>query len=146
LSILKSGLNRKHQSVDCAIIQAGAIRGKADYESTSSALSRLGDLYSEFAFETPIGIVDVPGWVLAEIVQNTQSVTKPAPQFLHLDSSCIVEQLGDKHVLTHVNSAPLVMDQLYRICTWNNTLHGVNDIQPLLSFVQANTTALDDQA
>lgn len=145
LSILKRSLNRKHQGVDCAIIQAGAIRGKADYYESSAAF-RLGDLDSEFAFETPIGIVNIPGWVLAESVQNTRSAPKPAPQFLHLDSSCIVERLGDKHVLTHVNGAPLVVDQIYRTCTWNNTLKGVNDIQPLLSYVQANATVPDDEA
>jgi 2',3'-cyclic-nucleotide 2'-phosphodiesterase (5'-nucleotidase family) len=144
LSILKRGLNRKQQGVDCAIIQAGAIRGKADYES--SAAFQLGDLYSEFAFETPIGVVDVPGWVLAESVQNTRSAPKPAPQFLHLDSSCTLQRLGDKHVLSHVNGVPLVMDQIYRIGTWNNTLNGVNDIQPLLSYVQANTMVPDDEA
>ncbi|CAB9502471.1 5-Nucleotidase [Seminavis robusta] len=145
LSTVKRGLNRtQDKHIDCALIQAGGIRGQADYDG--SAPFRVGDLYNEFAFETPTGIVEVPGWVLAESVQNTRSAAKPAPQFLHLDTDCTVLQQGDDHILTHVNGAPLVKDRLYRICTWNNTLNGVNDIQPLLAYVQTNVTVPDDEA
>mmetsp|Transcript_36129 Transcript_36129/g.66246 ORF Transcript_36129/g.66246 Transcript_36129/m.66246 type:complete len:582 (-) Transcript_36129:79-1824(-) len=131
------------RKVDVAMIQAGAVRASADYEPGDFIL---GDLFKEFAFDLPIGVVDVPGSIIAESVHNTRIAAKPAPQFLHLDEDCEVAIDDDgKHVVTQLNGAPIIPDKIYRVATWNNTLNGVNDIEPLLSYVRSKNIVPDDE-
>jgi 2',3'-cyclic-nucleotide 2'-phosphodiesterase (5'-nucleotidase family) len=147
LSTLKRGLSALTPTspVDVVFMQAGAIRGKADYEDRH--VFTMGDLYNEFAFENPMGIVHVPGSVIAESVRLTRLAPKPAPQFMHLDMDCTVisadESADGQHTLTHINRQPIIPDKIYKVATWNNTLNGVNDIQPFLSYVEGNESAVE---
>ncbi len=139
LSYVKRGQHK--DGVDIAMIQGGAVRANADYES--GADFTMGDLFQEFAFECHQAVIDVPGKIIAESVFNTRSAPKPAANFLHLDKDCIVTE---NHVLTHINGSPLDNDRLYRVSIYQFLLTGLNVIQPLLSYVQENVKVPDEEA
>lgn len=137
MSSVKKGL--RQFKVEVAMLQAGAIRGLSDYQTGPFTM---GGLFAEFAYELKIGIVDVPGWVVAQTVKSTRSLPKPAPPFVHLDEECTVNELHD--VLT-LDGKPIELDKVYRCCTWLNALKGVDNLQPLVDYVRDNNLMPDDE-
>ncbi|EOD34543.1 hypothetical protein EMIHUDRAFT_228520 [Emiliania huxleyi CCMP1516] len=107
LSLIKRGLRR--DGVELVVLQAGAVRGKADYQA---APFTLGDLFSELAFECELALVPLPGRVLAESVRDT-------------------------HELTEINGAPLEPDRLYMVAIYQYLLTGMNSVEPLMTYVRA---------
>ena len=50
----------------------------------------------------------------------------------------------ETEVVMHLNGALIEHERMYRIATWNNTLQGVNGIQPLFLYVREKNTVPDD--
>lgn len=130
LSLIKRGLRR--DGVELVVLQAGAVRGKADYQA---APFTLGDLFSELAFECELALVPLPGRVLAESVRSTRSRPTPNPTFLHLDEDARCRR--DTHELTEINGAPLEPDRLYMVAIYQYLLTGMNSVEPLMTYVRA---------
>ena len=67
---------------DAALIQGGAVRGKAEY---AKGKFTFGDLMKEFAFECEMAVVQLPGRVLAASFRATRAGEGAKPGFLHAD-------------------------------------------------------------
>ena len=121
-SLLKSSLSvtRRQRShpVDAVLLMGGNIRGNADYKEGS--FFSLEMLESEIKDNEVIGIINMPGWLLAEGVQATHT-GDPKPGWMQYDWGVLEvhEGVGDASlpVVTHVSSQPLEKNKIYRVAT-----------------------------
>jgi 2',3'-cyclic-nucleotide 2'-phosphodiesterase (5'-nucleotidase family) len=145
LSLLKKGLHS--DGVEMVILQGGAVRAGKDY---AAGPFTIGDLFNELAFETHQAIIELPGHIIADSVANTRALPKPAPNFLHLDSECVVEQRGEggevTHALVKIDGQPLEPDRLYRVSLYQMLLTGLNVIEPLMTYVKANVQVPSEES
>lgn len=135
LSMVKRGL--RDSAVEVALIQGGAVRAGKEYEAGPFTM---GDLFKEFGFPANQAIIQLPGSVIADSVRNSRNAAKPAPNFLHLDGDC---QVTAEHEVTHLDGKPIDPAKLYTVSIYQFLLTGLNVIQPLLGYVQANVKVPD---
>lgn len=134
-SMLLLMVKKALKGVEVALLQGGAVRGKAKYKPGPFTY---GDLMKEFAFDLEMAVIELPGRVIAESIKNTRSTPeKEAPNYLHADSDCVFDA-NDVKKLTHIDGKPLVPDKVYKVAIYQFLLGGMNEVQPLLSYVQAN--------
>lgn len=119
-SLLKSSLNTKQlkmdHRVDAVLLMGGNIRGGTDYEKGS--YFSLEALEAEIKSDEAVGIVTMPGWLLAKGVSETHS-GDPIPGWMQYDDGVIEEYFDDGRPpnVTHVNGLPIEPDLYYRVAT-----------------------------
>ena len=120
-SLLRSSLNvnrgrQRSFFVDGVLLMGGNIRGSSDY--LEGGFFSLEALEAEIKSDEVIGVVDMPGWVLAQAVQETHS-GDPIPGWLQFDGD--VKEIypdGDgPPVVTEVAGYALDPNRMYRIAT-----------------------------
>ena len=118
--------------VDCAMVQGGSVRGKADYVAGRFTYE---DLMRELAFGTEMAVVELPGSVIEAAIKEsrTRNVDKEEPAYLHCDEDCICDPPG---VLTHINGQPLDPSKLYNVAILKFLLEGMNKIDTLVKYVE----------
>jgi len=136
LSAVKQGLQGEHRKPQVAMLQGGGVRGNKTYPP--GHVFAVGDLFTEFAFDLHFAVVDLPGAVLLESVANSRSGPKPAPHFLHLDGGCAVSSEAEGHQLLRVDGQPFNPHAVYTVALYQFLLHGLNAVEPLFSYAQAN--------
>lgn len=99
-------------TVDCVLISGGDIRGGCTY-ADGQHLS-LADLRSELQEELVAVVVQMPGHVLAAGVKESHSVG-PNPGFLQMDDGVLLDSASG--AVTHVGTAPLDPQRMYRVAT-----------------------------
>lgn len=119
-SLLRSSLNVKRGRqrsyfVDAVVLMGGNIRGGSDYPP--GCYFSLEALEAEIKSNEVIGVVEMPGWVLAKAISETHS-GDPIPGWLQYDGD-ITEEFGDDGlpVVTHVAGHPLDPDRMYQVAT-----------------------------
>ena len=127
----------KKDGVELAMVQGGFVRAKRDYEPGPF---RMGDLFSEFAFEGPFAIIPLKGSIIQESTLNTRNAPKPAPNFLHFDVGVV---LDEAFAIQSVGGAPFDPERIYTVAIYHHLLTGLNVIEPLMSYVTANVTVPD---
>lgn len=127
-SMLKSSLNasRQHRNhdVDAVLLMGGNNRGNMDYPQGS--FFSLEALMQEIKSDEVVGIVTMPGWLLADGIQATHS-GDPKPGWMQYDEG-VIEDDGttsspdrsnspSPRRITHVGGKPLIPSRLYRVAT-----------------------------
>jgi len=119
-SLLKSSLNVKRGrqralTVDAVIIMGGNIRGGTDYPDGS--FFSLEALEAEVKSNEVVGVVLMPGWVLADAISETHS-GPPIPGWMQYDQD-IMEMFppGGPPVVTHVAGTRIDRERIYRVAT-----------------------------
>jgi hypothetical protein len=114
-----------------------------DYEEGASF--KLGDLFSELAFDCELAIIKLPGGIIADSITSTRARKTPNPTFLHLDEDAqCTPPAADGTVaweLTHINGEPLDRERLYSVAIYQFLLTGMNDVEPLMTYVRAGGDA-----
>lgn len=129
-------IKKSLKNVDLVMLQGGAVRGKRDYPKGESFT--YGDLLEELPFETEIALVKVPGYVLQEAIAETRSTPeREAPNFLHADFGVVVEEYPSLKIVS-INHAPFDPQKIYTLGIYQFLLTGLNEIKPLLDYVNAN--------
>jgi len=129
LRLVKRGM----EGVDLVMLQGGGVRGAWDYQPGPFTY---GDLMREFAFETPMAIVELPGHLIEESVRASRLGTDARPFFLHLDADAVGTGEGEAWVLSEVDGEAFDRARTYRVATYQFLLNGMGSIQPLYSYVQ----------
>ncbi|KAI2493470.1 hypothetical protein MHU86_21088 [Fragilaria crotonensis] len=121
-SLLRSSLNVKrgrHRSdfVDAVILMGGNIRGNTDYPEGS--YFSLEALEAEIESGEEIGVVDMPGWVLAKGIQETHA-GDPVPGWLQYDGD--IKELypsgeDGPSIIAEVAGLPFDPTRMYRVAT-----------------------------
>jgi 2',3'-cyclic-nucleotide 2'-phosphodiesterase (5'-nucleotidase family) len=119
-TLLRSSFNvkrgrQKTMMAEAVIIMGGNIRGGTDYPDGS--FFSLEALEAEVKSNEVVGVVLMPGWVLADAISETHSGA-PIPGWLQYDQDIVEEypQEGPPRV-THVAGAPLDRERIYRVAT-----------------------------
>lgn len=100
--------------IDAVLLMGGNIRGNKDYEH--------GDFFSLEALEAEIksdevvGVVPMPGWLLAEGIQATHA-GEPISGWFQFDDGVSEDTSVSPPVITHVGGKPLDPDRFYRVAT-----------------------------
>ena len=94
----------------------GNIRGGTEYDKGS--FFSLEALEAEIKSDEVIGVVTMPGWLLAEGVSQTHS-GDPIPGWIQYDDGVKEEypEDGSPPIVTHVNGKPIEHDLTYRVAT-----------------------------
>ncbi len=128
-------------SVELAISQGGVCRGAKDYEAGHAFT--MADLFAEYPTGNMQAVVPLPGRVLRDALRFTRSRPKPTPSFLHCDDDATV---SDAHELTAINGAPLEPDRVYTVAINRNLLTGLDDVEPLVAFVEETSLQVPERA
>ena len=135
-STLCSYIKKSLNNVDIVMLQGGCVRGKRDYEK--GAGFTYGDLLEELPFDTEIALIHVPGYVLQQAITETRSTPdREAPNFLHADFDVVVEDYPSLKIVS-INHAPFDPQKMYNLGIYQFLLTGLNEIKPLLDYVNAN--------
>ena len=118
-SLLKSSLNaqrrQRNNNVDAVILMGGNIRGGTEYEVGS--YFSLEALDAEIKADETIGIVDIPGSLLAAGIEATHA-GEPIPGWMQYDEGIRESRTDDGAlIITHINGKPLNTDTIYRVAT-----------------------------
>eukprot|EP00978_Attheya_sp_CCMP212_P034539 scaffold145101_cov59-Attheya_sp.AAC.2 len=117
-SLVKSSMNtarrQRAHMVDAVIIMGGNIRGGTEYPE--DAFFSLEALESEIKGDETIGVVPMPGWVLADGIAATHD-GDPKPGWMQYDDGIQEQVVDGKSQVTHVGGQPLDRDRIYRVAT-----------------------------
>ncbi|UBF29293.1 5'-nucleotidase C-terminal domain-containing protein [Kovacikia minuta CCNUW1] len=135
-AILCSYIKKSLQNVDLVMLQGGCIRGDRDY-APGTAFT-YGDLLEELPFETEIAVIKVPGSVLQASISLTRKTPgQEVPSFLHVDLDVEIEAYPSLKIV-RINHAPFDPDRIYCLGIYQFLLTGMNEIKPLMEYIQAN--------
>ncbi|AFY58913.1 5'-nucleotidase/2',3'-cyclic phosphodiesterase-like hydrolase [Rivularia sp. PCC 7116] len=136
-SILCSYIKKSlENNVDIVILQGGAIRGSRKYKKGTSFT--YGDLLQELPFDTEIAVIQIPGEVLQDAIKLTRSTPESeAPRFLHADFDTVIEDYPSSQIVS-INHTPFNPHTLYKVGIYQYLLTGLNDINPLLDYINAD--------
>jgi hypothetical protein len=120
-SLLRSSLNVKRgpnqaNEVDAVLLMGGNIRAGTDYPD--GTFFSLEALEAEIKSNEVVGIVSMPGWVLARAISETHS-GDPIPGWMQYDNLIeeVYPQDGSLPVVTHVGGLELDPYRMYRVAT-----------------------------
>lgn len=133
---------------DCALINAGAIRGDRDYGAEHKLT--YGDLKRELPLDSLCCVVPLPGRVLADLVlYSRRFAARGVPTakgcFLQLCDALRTAPM-EMARLTHVNGKCLVPDRVYRCAVlYLTAVHGLDGLTPMTDHLKAaGTTVVED--
>jgi 2',3'-cyclic-nucleotide 2'-phosphodiesterase (5'-nucleotidase family) len=127
VSFLLSECKESMPGVEWVVLQGGNVRGGTP--SYTPGPFTYGDIMKEFAFDTQMAIVSLPGSVVAETIKNTRTPEGTKPFFLHCDLGC--KFADDEVTVIEVNGAPFDPDKVYKISTYQFLLAGMGNLEPL---------------
>ena len=113
-TMLKDAVNSNHKdtNIDAVLLMGGNIRGNVDEYPMGSFFS-LETLQQETKSDEVVGIVEMPGWLLAEGIEHTHS-GDPIPGWMQYDNGIRQDKDGK---VTHVGGEPLARNKRYRVAT-----------------------------
>eukprot|EP00930_Biecheleria_cincta_P075283 TRINITY_DN62451_c0_g1_i1.p1 TRINITY_DN62451_c0_g1~~TRINITY_DN62451_c0_g1_i1.p1 ORF type:complete len:599 (+),score=95.32 TRINITY_DN62451_c0_g1_i1:74-1798(+) len=127
LSLVKASM----PGVELVFLQGGNVRGQCTYEPGPFTY---GDLMREFAFDTHMAIVDLPGHVIADSVIGSRAGDGARPFFLHLDSDALTSE-GTNDEILEIDNCVFDPQRIYKVATYQFLLSGLGSIEPLLGYV-----------
>jgi 2',3'-cyclic-nucleotide 2'-phosphodiesterase (5'-nucleotidase family) len=117
-SLIRSAMNvsRRHKSqqIDAVLLMGGNIRGNREYPLGS--FFSLEALEAEVKGDEVIGVVPMPGWLLAEGIAATHA-GEPIPGWMQYDQGIREDMSQSPPVITHVAGEPIDPERIYRVAT-----------------------------
>jgi hypothetical protein len=135
LTLLRYALRK--DGVQIAVGNAGSFRAMKDYDA---GWFRLGDLFGEHPTQNRQMVVPIKGEVLAAAILDTRSRTKPSAAFLHVDAFA---EVNGEHKLITVDGEPFDINKTYTVALNQNLLRGLDNIDSLKTFADANIVLPD---
>ena len=127
------------KSIDCDVVllNGGGVRDSRDY---CAGPFSYGDLLRELPFINNMTIVKIPGGILEDTIRGSRNKgTEESPGFLHGDNSLICEPvIGADLKILSINKKIFSRNDVYRLAIDVNILRGMNELEPLVSYVAAN--------
>lgn len=125
---------------DGCVLNGGGVRGNRTYRDRFT----YGDLKAEVPFDNELVVVELPGAVLREAIRASRAQAPiEAGGFLQVDNRMTVA-LPDNELIA-IAGGPLDEKRLYRIALIRNLLTGMDHIEPLVRYAQANPSCLPQE-
>uniref|UniRef100_A0A7S3KWW6 EF-hand domain-containing protein n=2 Tax=Amphora coffeiformis TaxID=265554 RepID=A0A7S3KWW6_9STRA len=137
-SMLKTALDQTVGSIDAVILMGGNIRANEDYDD--DAFFSLETLEAEIKPDEIVGIVEIPGDILAAGIESTHS-GPPIPGWMQFDDGIREESKNGKPCITMVSGQPLDVHRKYRVATKIKDLTN-GQSPPLTEYFKANMDQL----
>mmetsp|Transcript_16193 Transcript_16193/g.33498 ORF Transcript_16193/g.33498 Transcript_16193/m.33498 type:complete len:678 (-) Transcript_16193:119-2152(-) len=142
-SLLRSSMNlsrrqRKH-NVDAVLLMGGNIRGSVDEYPLGSFFS-LEALEAEIKSDEVVGVVKMPGWLLAAGIEATHA-GDPIPGWMQYDIGVHQDDRYSPPRVTHVGGQPLEPERIYRVATKISDLTN-GQSEPLTQYYTENNHLL----
>lgn len=136
VSFFLSIVKRSMPNVELVFLQGGNVRGMTpEYKPGPFSF---GDLMNEFAFDTNMATVQLPGGVLEASIRSSRTSTDGAkPFFLHTDMEAV---FGKGGYLEQINGQPFDPNRMYTVGTYQFLLNGMGNIEPMTTYCKQNNT------
>lgn len=151
VSLLLKMVKDAVDGVDLVMLQANFINGNSDYSPGPFSGQ---NLWREFAFETNLYSVKLPGSIIEESIRcsrdggracqtkacmpttggSTSTAVPDGALFLHCDTDTVIDP--DKASIKKINRARFDPDKMYTVLTSNFLLRGRLEIPPLAKYVE----------
>lgn len=122
---------------DCALLNAGCIRGNADYQPGQQVT--YADLENELPLGAGVVVVELPGKVINDAINYSRSFalqTPPKEQGCYLQIDDELKWDRDALRVLAINKQPFDESRLYKAVVLFKSLHGLDHIVPLCDYVQ----------
>ena len=129
---------------DCAMINAGNIRGNAIYNGDALTYS---DIKAEMPFDSVVVVLELPGRVISDSVSFTRARSLLSPpqemgMYLQVDRGTKVRLVDEKYVVTHIADRPMEPEKLYKcVCLFQVAIDGIDNVAPLADFCRVGVAA-----
>jgi Ca2+-binding EF-hand superfamily protein len=126
---------------DCAMINAGNIRGNTEYPTDLKNFT-YSNLQTEMPFESVVFDLQLPGKVINETVSFTRAWSLQEPPvekgcYMQLDESMTWDR--ETNTVTHINKEPLDPDRMYEcVVLWQVAMEGIDQVTPLHDYCKAH--------
>lgn len=123
--------NHPEHPADCAILQAGMIRGKKDYPDGRFTLA---SLRLEFPMSRDVVVVPMPGRVIAAAIKDTRADEGQIERarYLHTCDNVVIAPRGEK--IISINGQPFAPDKVYTVAIRRELLVGLDNIDDLVNY------------
>merc|ERR1711988_1170403 len=116
VSFLLSECKESMPGVEWVVLQGGNVRGgTAEY---SPGPFTYGDLMKEFAFDTQLAIVKLPGEIIEASIRATRTPEGTKPFFLHCDSETVFASSESEIKIEQVNGQAFDAKRMYTVGTY----------------------------
>ncbi|KAI8617588.1 Metallo-dependent phosphatase-like protein [Chytriomyces sp. MP71] len=129
---------RNATNADCCLLTSGTIRGNNSYKGAK--VFTYFDLQNEIPFPTEIVTLDLPGWVLNEMVKFSRAPSLQNPPVEKGGFFQVCDQVkwdAKCNEVVEIGGVPLKFDQMYRVTTYQKIMTGIDDIKPLMEYLQS---------
>lgn len=126
---------------DCAVINAGNIRGNTLYDESKHSIT-YADLKSEIPFDSKVTVVPLPGRVINEVVAFTRQFALQDPpvekgMYAQLDDGMTWSK--ETNAVLTIAGAPLEPEKIYRCAVlYLVAMKGIDGVEPLADWVKEN--------
>ena len=127
---------------DVCLIAAGCIRANRDYFNEEKLT--YANLKQEIPFDTIIVNVELPGGLICDMIEYTRAFALQSPPvekggYLQSDDDVIWNK--SKNKVTEIAGKPVQRDQLYVVSINQMLLEGLDNVEPLISYLAKNPKA-----
>lgn len=135
-TIIASSL-RNALGAECAMVNAGNIRGNTDYAADCHSIT-YSNLKSEMPFDSVVADIPIPGWLINETVRFTRQFALQDPpiekgSYMQLDDQ--MEWDAETNTVTHIKGEPLVPNRIYEcVVLWQVAMEGIDKVTPLYDY------------
>jgi 2',3'-cyclic-nucleotide 2'-phosphodiesterase (5'-nucleotidase family) len=135
MGTLISTFCREELGCDIVLLDAGSIRGEADYPDGKFTFS---DLKKELPYSSGLNVIELPGKVISELVKHSRLNEDKVEYagYFQVDDGVTVDPVT--HEVTHIGKKPLVPDQIYSVGIDETSVHGMNKHTPLTDWYSTN--------
>jgi len=141
LGLARRGLASEGRAVEMVLMNGGSVRGRRNYKAGEALTLRT--LYDEFAFHTPLAVVNVPGRILEDSVRTSRSGHLPNPGLLHTDAGTVVE--AATHTIASVLGQAFDPGRTYAVAVNYNLLVGMDNVQPLSDYFKEHSAEVSPE-
>jgi len=131
-SVLRDALQ-----VECVLVGAGSIRGNRSYKGIKNF--SYAHLKAEIPFHTIMTLCHLPGRVIGEMVSYTRAFalqTPPVEKGGYLQSDDSLDWEASTNTVKSIGGRPLDPDRIYSVGLSHGMLAGLDNVKPLLDFMQ----------
>ncbi|KAI9309931.1 Metallo-dependent phosphatase-like protein [Obelidium mucronatum] len=135
MAVFLCSIIRKAVQAECCIVNAGTFRGDRSYDGS---VFTYRDLVGEMPFNSEIGQYQLPGRVINDVLSFSRAAAlenPPVEKGGYMQSCDAIVWDPIENQVVSINGEPLEMNRLYNTAVSYQTVAGLDNIEPLLTYL-----------